>query len=73
MKVKFTFILKSGKMYDCIVDLTDNQFSSIINTVKTSFREGLDAYITLDYCIVRLSECAVIDWEVLDEQETKKS
>ena len=55
MKVKFTFILKSGKMYDCIVDLTENQFSSIINTVKTSFREGLDAYITLDYCIVRLT------------------
>ena len=73
MKVKFTFILKSGKMYDCIVDLTDNQFSSIINTVKTSFREGVNACITLDYCIVRLSECAVIYLEVLDEQETEKS
>ena len=73
MKVKFTFILKSGKMYDCIVDLTENQFSSIINTVNTSFREGVNAYITLGYCIVRLSECAVVDWEVLDEQETKKS
>ena len=73
MKVKFTFILKCGKMYDCIVDLTENQFSSIINTVKTSFREGVNAQIILNYCIVRLSECAVIDWEVLDEQETKKS
>ena len=73
MKVKFTFILKSGKMYNCIVDLTENQFSSIINTVKTSFREGVNAQITLDYCIVRLSECAVIDWEVFDEQETEKS
>ena len=73
MKVKFTFILKSGKMYDCIADLTENQFSSIINTVKTSFREGVNAQIILNYCIVRLSECAVIDWEVLDEQETKKS
>ena len=73
MKVKFTFILKSGKMYDCIVDLTENQFSSIINTVKTSFREGVNAYIILDYCIVRLSECAVIDWEVFNEQETEKS
>ena len=71
MKVKFTFILKSGKMYDCIVDLTENQFSSIINTVKTSFREGVNAYIILDYCIVRLSECAVTDWEVLNEQETE--
>ena len=67
MKVKFTFILKSGKMYDCIVGLTENQFSSIINTVKTSFREGVNAQITLNCCIVRLSECAVIDWEVLDE------
>ena len=73
MTIKFTFYLKSGKMFDSIVVLTVNQFSSIINTVKTSFREGVNAYITLDYCIVRLSECAVIDWEVLDEQETEKS
>ena len=31
MKVKFTFILKSGKMYDCIVDLTENQQESASN------------------------------------------
>lgn len=73
MTIKFTFILKSGKVFDCVVDLTEKQFSDTMNTIKLSFKEGLDAYVALNYCVVRLSECAVVDWEVLNEQKTEKS
>lgn len=66
MRLKFTFYLKSGKVFDTIVeDLTAEQFNVIIRTVKTSFKEGVSACLTLNYCVVNLSECAVVDWEVL--------
>lgn len=73
MTIKFTFYLKSGKVFDSIVVLTVEEFSSIVNTVKTAMTQNLAGSISLGTSLVRLSECAVVDWEVLDEQETEKS
>lgn len=73
MTIKFTFYLKSGKVFDSIVVLTVEEFSSIVNTVKTAMTQNLAGSVSLGTSLVRLSECAVVDWEVLDEQETEKS
>lgn len=73
MTIKFTFYLKSGKVFDSIVVLTVEEFSSIVNTVKTAMTQNLAGSISLGTSLVRLSECDVVDWEVLDEQETEES
>ena len=72
MTIKFTFYLKSGKVFDSIVVLTADKFSSMINTVKTAMTQNLAGSISLGTSLVRLSECDVVDWEVLDEQETEE-
>lgn len=66
-KVKFTFYLKSGKVFDCITELNVTNFLDVVSSINTSFNEGCDGYVALDFCIVRLSECAVVEWECLDE------
>ena len=73
MTIKFTFYLKSGKVFDSIVVLTADEFSSIINTVKTAMTQNLAGSISLGTSLVRLSECAVVDWEELDEPKTEES
>lgn len=73
MTIKFTFYLKSGKVFDSVVVLTVEEFSSIVNTVKTAMTQNLAGSISLGTSLVRLSECDVVDWEVLDEQETEES
>lgn len=73
MTIKFTFYLKSGKVFDSIVVLTVDEFSSIINTVKTAMTQNLAGSISLGTSLVRLSECAVVDWEELDEPKTEES
>ena len=73
MTIKFTFYLKSGKVFDSIVVLTVDEFSSIINTVKTAMTQNLAGSVSLGTSIVRLSECAVVDWEELDEPKTEES
>ena len=73
MTIKFTFYLKSGKVFDSVVVLTVEEFSSIVNTVKTAMTQNLTGSISLGTSLVRLSECDVVDWEVLDEQETEES
>ena len=71
--VKFVFHLKSGKTFECIEELTTEQFMKTVNVVKTSMREGVDAMLCFEDCCVRLAECAVVEWEVLDEQTTEES
>lgn len=73
MPIKFTFYLKSGKVFDSIVVLTADEFSSIVNTVKTAMTQNLAGSISLGTSLVRLSECAVVDWEELDEPKTEES
>ena len=62
-KVRFTFILKSGAKFENIVEVNNDSFVKVINTIKTSFREGIEGEVTLNDCVIRLSECAVVDWE----------
>lgn len=73
MTIKFTFYLKSGKVFDSVVVLTADEFKSIINTVKTAMTQNLAGSISLGTSLVRLSECAVVDWEELDEPKTEES
>lgn len=73
MTIKFTFYLKSGKVFDSVVVLTVDEFSSIISTVKTAMTQNLAGSVSLGTSIVRLSECAVVDWEELDEPKTEES
>lgn len=73
MTIKFTFYLKSGKVFDSVAVLTADEFSSIINTVKTAMTQNLAGSVSLGTSLVRLSECAVVDWEELDEPKTEKS
>ena len=73
MTIKFTFYLKSGKVFDSVAVLTADAFSSIINTVKTAMTQNLAGSVSLGTSLVRLSECAVVDWEELDEPKTEES
>ena len=73
MTIKFTFYLKSGKVFDSIVVLTVDEFRSIINTVKTAMTQNIAGSVSLGTSIIRLSECAVVDWEELDEPKTEES
>lgn len=73
MTIKFIFYLKSGKVFDSVVVLTADEFSSIINTVKTAMTQNLAGSVSLGTSLVRLSECAVVDWEELDEPKTEES
>ena len=64
-KIKFTFHLNSGKVFECVEELSDKIFIQMVETIRTTFREGLSGVLTFEDCCVRLSECAVVDWEVL--------
>ena len=64
--VKFVFHLKSGKTFECIEELTVEQFRKSVETVKTSMREGVSGVLQFEDCCVRLAECAVVEWEVLE-------
>lgn len=66
-KIKFTFYLKSGKTFECIEELSVEQFLKSVEVCKVSMREGADAMLQFEDCCVRLSECAVVEWEVLNE------
>ena len=66
-KVKFKFLLKSGKNFECIEELEAEQFVSMIDVIKTSMRDDNSGFLCFEDCCVRLSECAVIEWEVIDE------
>ena len=66
-KVKFVFHLKSGKTFECIEELTAEQILKAVETVKVSMREGIDAMLCFEDCCVRLSECAVVEWEELSK------
>ena len=63
--VKFRFHLKSGKTFECLEELSSAEFLKTVAVVKTSMREGVDAMLCFEDCCVRLSECAVVEWEVL--------
>lgn len=74
--IKFVFHLKSGKTFECIESLSANQFLEAVKTCKESMREGIDGILCFEDCCVRLSECAVVEWEDLeveDEQTTEES
>lgn len=70
IKVKFIFHFKSGKTLESICSLSLEKFKEICNTMKTAFTEDVSGCVTLEDCIVNLSECAAVEWEVFeDEQE----
>lgn len=68
MIIKTTFILKCGKTVENISELTTEELKKIVETVRTSFREGLDGCITLEDCCIRLSECAYAEWELMSDE-----
>ena len=65
LKVKFIFYLKSGKVFDTVVEMTQEEFLSIVDIIKESFSKEGKGYICLVTCLVNLNECAVVDWEEL--------
>ena len=71
--VKFIFILKNGKAFECLEELSAEQFLEAVNTLKISMREGVNGMLQVEDCCVRLSEVAVAEWEVLDESKAEKS
>ena len=71
--IKFKFHLVNGKVFECFEELNEKQFRQIVNTCKLSMREGAEGVISFTDCAVRLSEVAVVEWEVLNEQEAEKS
>ena len=66
-KVKFVFHLRSGKTFECIEELSAEQFLKAVDVVKVGMREGINGMLQFEDCCVRLAECAVVEWEVLDE------
>lgn len=69
MKVKFVFHLKSGKTIESISTfLKVDKFREIYNTLRTSFTEGVTGSITLEDCIVSLSDCEAVEWEVFESE-----
>ena len=64
--VKFIFYLKSGKTFECIEELTEELFKDMALAIKTSMTEDVSGSLFFSSCCVRLSECAVVDWEVLN-------
>lgn len=73
MSIKWTFYLKSGKVFDTVCVMTQEAFLQIVNTIANTFKNGGSGYLTLDTCVIAIGECAVVDWEVLDEQKTEES
>ena len=66
--VKFKFYLKSGGVFECVEHLSEGKFVEIIKVVKTSMTEGIDASVCFEDCCVRLSDCSVIEWEILEDE-----
>ena len=71
--VKFVFHLKSGKLFECLEELSIKQFKQMVNVCKTAMRDGVEGVLSFSDCAVRLSEVAVAEWEVLNEPKAKKS
>lgn len=67
VKAKFVFHLKSGKTFECVEELDEGKFLQVVDTIKTSMRDGAEGVVFFIDCCVRLSECAVVEWEVFDE------
>ena len=67
LSVKFIFHLKSGKVFECVEELNESQMSHMVTTVNTTFREGVNGSLKFVDCCIRLSECCVVEWEVLNE------
>ena len=75
MTIKFTFLLKSGKTFDCIVKEYREVGMAYIQFAKSAFKKGHGSKTRMMFedCCVNLSECAVVSWEVLNEQKTEES
>lgn len=64
--MKFKFHLKNGVVFEHYAeDLTEEEFFRVVDTVKRSFLKNTDAVITINDCIIRVSDCSVVEWEVL--------
>lgn len=72
MLIKFKFYLRSGKEFECIEEIDASTFVRTISVIKQSMREGIDGMLCFNDCCVRLAECAVVEWEELNEPETEK-
>lgn len=65
-KFKFKFHFKNGKTFECIEELESEMAVSMVSTCKSSFRDNIDAVLCFEDCCVRLSDCSVVEWEVLE-------
>ena len=65
--VKFVFHLKSGKTFECVEELSAEQFLQTVEVCKEAFKQNRDGVLMFEDCCVRLSDCAVVEWEVLNE------
>ena len=67
MKVKFSFILKNGRDVEVIVDDEKEKLEKVVDVISTAFTNNLEAVARLNTTLVRISDCSVAEWEILDE------
>lgn len=65
--VKFTFHLKNGKTFSCIEEVDNDMFEKFVTTVSVSLKEDRSAMVIFSDCCIRLSDCSVVEWEVINE------
>ena len=68
MKIKMSFILKSGKVFENISEMTSEEVKKVVETVRVAFREDTGGCVILEDCIVRISECAVVGLELMSDE-----
>ena len=64
------FYLKTGKIAENIVRVSSENYEEFVDKLLYLFNDG--GNLCMGQSLVRLSECVVVDWEVLNEQEAEK-
>lgn len=67
MTVKFSFILKNGR--DVVVTTEDKEenINEVLNVISTAFLNNLESVAKIDSTLVRISDCSVAEWEIINE------
>ena len=65
--MKFIFHLKNGNTFSCIEEVTKESFNKVVNTIRLGMRENISGTVRFNDCCIRLSDCSVVEWEVINE------
>ena len=63
--VKFKFILKNGVTFDTIGTMNSEAYEKVKGIIKESFTNDCSGIIEFPCSVVRLSDCSVVDWEIV--------